>query len=108
MATKRLPPIPKTVASQLGPVTIEWVKDLKARDGDDALGLWCPEDRTIKLRVGLHLAAAWATLEHERVHQICWDAGVGIGDEAEERVADAISSARVAQMLEIQRRSGET
>jgi len=96
---KRLPPIPKTIPSQLGPVPVIMVKDLKTAKGEDALGLWCAEERCIKLRIGMHAAVAWATLEHERVHLICWDAGVGLSEAAEERVADAISSARVAQML---------
>jgi hypothetical protein len=98
MATKKLPPIPKTVWSQLGPVDIVFCSDLKARDGDEALGLWCPEERCIKLRTGMHLATAWATLEHERVHLICWDSGVGLSEDAEERIADAIGASRVAQM----------
>jgi hypothetical protein len=96
---KRLPPIPKFIGSQLGPVPIVWVTGLKAGDGDDALGLWCPEERCIKLCAGIHRTTAWVTLEHEKIHMLLWDAGTNLGGEAEERVADAIASARVAEML---------
>lgn len=96
---KKLPAIPKAVGSQLGPVPVVWAKDLKAPDGDDALGLWCPEERVIKLRLGMHRTTAWATLKHEAVHCWLWDAGVGLTSDVEERVADAISTALVAEML---------
>jgi hypothetical protein len=97
--TPALPAIPATVHSQLGPVRIEWCDELKAFDGDNALGLWCPEERCIRLKRGLHPITAWATLKHEWIHVVVWDAGVGLTSEVEERVADAISAALVAEML---------
>lgn len=92
--------VPRSVHSPLGPLPVVFVLGLKTRDNEPALGLWVPEERCIKLCAGVHPLTQLVTLYHERIHQILWDAGVGINDEdIEERVCDAISSALVAELL---------
>lgn len=96
---KTLPALPEAVHSALGPVPVELVADLKAKDGDDCLGLWLPVPRVIKICDGMAPVTAWVTLVHERIHQILWDAGVPIDGKQEESVCDAIGTALVAEML---------
>lgn len=100
LADDSLPPIPECVYSALGAVPVLLKPDLVTSDGETAFGLWLPETRTIELRVGLHPAALWQALLHERVHQILWDAGaMPRDDEEEERICDAIATALVSDML---------
>jgi hypothetical protein len=99
MVANALPPIPESIDTAMGPVSVVMVENLTTKEGDYALGLWWPENRCIKLCAGLSLVTAWATLEHERVHQILWDAGTALVPAIEERVCDAIATARVAAML---------
>jgi hypothetical protein len=98
MAAKKLPPIPKTVWSQLGPIAVVFVDDLEA--ASEAYGCWSPEIRTIKLSPRPCLAMQWATFYHECVHAWLWDAGTNLNEDVEERVADAIGSALTAAMLD--------
>lgn len=100
MKTKKLPALPKTVPSQLGNVPVLLVPDLKTDKGENALGLWVPEERAIKLREGLHPTTAWATLLHEAIHCWLWDSGSGdMPDIIEEHVCDALSSALLYALL---------
>ncbi len=94
-----LPPIPSTAFSPLGPVSVVLVADLTNHDGECALGIWCPEERAIKLRPELHPVTAWATLWHEIGHVWFWDSGTGLSEEDEERACDALSAQMVALML---------
>lgn len=96
---KTLPALPDAVHSALGPVTVEIVPGLKAKDGEECLGLWQPEPRLIQINAGMNPITAWVTLIHERLHQIMWDAGVPISGKQEEAVCDAIGTALVAEMI---------
>lgn len=93
-----LPPIPHTVYSILGPISVMLVDSLKDENGEPAYGLWHADRRVIELCAGMHIAAAHQTLRHEWIHAVCDDAGVRIGGKRQERVCDAIASALVAEM----------
>jgi len=62
-----LPPLPSSVPSILGPVAVVVVPDLLTRENEPALGLWVPEERTIKLCAGVHPTTMLVTLWHERI-----------------------------------------
>jgi hypothetical protein len=89
-------PIPTSVYSILGPVPVVFVENLKDDAGEDLLGRWCPEERCIKLRSGVHLTTQRVTLAHEVLHLFLWDSGAGLDMPTEERVCDALSAALVA------------
>jgi hypothetical protein len=94
-----LPPIPATVHSMLGPIPVLILPDLGEMDDHKVFGLWVPEERCIKLLDGMHPLTTFVTLWHERVHVACWDAGIALSHEDEERVADALSTFIVADLL---------
>ena len=95
-----LPPLPGTVYSVLGPIPVGTKRDLKDDDGERALGLWLPEERRIWIIEGLDPVAAWATLLHERLHQILWDSGARPSSrEEEERICDAVATAFLAERI---------
>lgn len=102
MATKKrakpFPALPSTVPSQLGPVPVTVVTDLKAKDGEDCLGIFDYHARTIAIRAGLPRNVQWQTLHHEIVHMILWDAGVRLVEAMEETIADVVGSYRVMEM----------
>lgn len=97
-----LPPIPRRMWSQLGPIPITRVAHLVDEEGTRLLGRFNPEERTIELRKGIALVTAWQTLYHEMIHVWAWDAGIGgyhtFGEEGEERLADVLSAALVGHM----------
>lgn len=101
MATKakKLPALPKSINSQLGPIPVRLVPDLKAKDGDACLGLWEGVERVISIHAGAPRAVQWQALFHEQVHQVLWDSGLRVGEAVEEQVADLIASARVSELL---------
>jgi len=94
------PALPGSVWSALGPVRVVVVKDLKTKKKKRKLmGLWSPIERTIYLRADMHPRAMLATLAHEWCHVVMWDAGVGLTVKQEERVADAISTGIIADLM---------
>lgn len=94
-----VPKIPTTVHSALGPIPVIILPDLGEMDDEKLLGLWCPEERCIKLLGDVHPLTMFVTLWHERIHVACWDAGIGLNHEDEERIADALSTFIVADLL---------
>lgn len=88
----RLPPLPSSVYSILGPVPVQLVPDLKDSEGSELLGKWCPDEWCIKLLSTAVPLTQWVTLYHEWLHVAAWDAGIGLKEEQEERVCDALSS----------------
>ena len=98
---KRLPSLPQSVSTPLGPVPVERVDALQGEDGKECedLGEVNYLLRVIRVRKKLALPVAWHTLEHEKVHLALWDAGVQLSHEVEERVCDVIATARVAEMV---------
>lgn len=96
----KLPPLPKTVPSPLGPVPVILVPRLQSENGQGLFGAWSPVTREIEIAPDCSLQTQWATLWHERIHQILFDAGVrGHSQELEERLCDVISTALVHDML---------
>lgn len=96
-----LPPLPATVFSTHGEITVQIVEDL--RDPDDAtsrlFGYWNAFARVISVRADMHPTAAWLTLLHEQAHADLSEIGVKLTEDQEEAVCNAIASARVAEML---------
>jgi hypothetical protein len=92
--------LPRSVWSALGPVRVAMVKNLRTKKKKKPLmGLWRPMDRTIYIRTDMHPKATLATLFHEWIHVVLWDAGVSLSKDDEERVCDALSSGLVADLL---------
>ena len=99
-ANKRLPKLPKSVETTLGPVLVREIPDLRDEKNEPIFGRWRPEEREIHVCEMPSMAARWITFYHERVHQVLEDAGAKPSDEAdEERICDAIGTALVVDML---------
>lgn len=96
---KKLPPIPKTVHSLLGPVPVKIVADLRDPQGRQLFGKWDSEKREISLDDKMCLTTAWSTLWHERVHVMLSDAGVRLKPNKAEDVCNAVALALTADML---------
>src|SRR5689334_23558 len=81
-----LPALPSQVHNILGPIPIQYVRDLRTNSDEKALGMWCPEERVIQIRDGIAPEVAWLTIKHEWVHAVLWHAGVKLTEETEERI----------------------
>ena len=100
----KLPKLPTTIPSVLGPVPVARVVELREKEsGKSCLGLWRSAEREVEILTPVSLPTAWHTYWHEWMHIALYDAGVELG-EAEERVCDVIASARVREMLDQPRR----
>lgn len=98
---KVLPPLPSSVLTAHGSVEVRIVEELRAPDDGEALfGYWDAFRRVISIRAGLHPTAGWLTLYHEKTHADLSEVGVKIPPELEEVIANAISAARLAELLE--------
>lgn len=97
---KPLPPKPTTLPSVLGPVSLEYVKELRDKNGVSCLGIWCSDERHVRLEAEMSAMTTWHTFWHEWVHIALWDGGVKLRKDDEERVCDAIATARVREMLD--------
>lgn len=96
----KLPALPKEVYSTLGSVPVERPDSLAAEgQPEENMGDVNFLTRIIRISTKLSPAAAWHTLEHERVHLALWDAGVVLSHETEELICDVIATARVAEMV---------
>jgi hypothetical protein len=97
----KLPRLPSSVFSLLGPVPV-LVMDLSTEEGgnETLLGIWNAARRDIRVRPLMAPVTALHTLYHEQTHCWLWDAGVRLTSEQEEAVCDAIATARVAELLE--------
>jgi Zn-dependent peptidase ImmA (M78 family) len=91
-------PIPCSVWSALGPVPVVMVKNLRTKKRK-LMGLWQPLNRTIYVRAGMDPTATLATIAHEWVHVVLWDAGVALSKAEEEAVADAISTGIIGDLI---------
>lgn len=93
-----LPPLPSSIRSPLGQVPVVVVADLQCND-EPALGCFDVEQRRIAIKDSVPLIVQWQALFHEEVHLILWDSGHSTHDAAEEGIADAIATARAADLL---------
>ena len=92
--------LPGSVWSALGPVRVAIVKKLRTKKKKKKLmGLWNPIERTIYIRADMNPRAMLATIAHEWVHVILWDAGVSLTEKQEESVADALSTGIIADLM---------
>ena len=95
---RRIPRLPESVPSALGPVTVERVsKAVLASDGVPAYGDWEWHRRTIRVWDGL---AGWPMRQvfwHEWTHMVLSDAGVAseMPNVVLEMVCDAVANAKV-------------
>lgn len=97
MATKTLPPLPRSVYFPTGRVKVIRKKGLQQKE--QAAGMFHWDKREIWIDAGLGPHASWLTLEHEKVHVVLMDAGIPLDDYTEERLCDTMAAARVAEML---------
>lgn len=95
-ATKRFPPLPKTISAPGGTVTVRRVKAIKLASGHEAWGTWEPHTRTVEIDLTAPMAHQWRTLYHELAHVALDDAGLhnGMNEELVEAVCDALATAR--------------
>jgi Zn-dependent peptidase ImmA (M78 family) len=99
MSKRRTPALPSSVWSALGPVPVVMVKKLRTKKKGKLMGLWSPLSRTIYIRAGMHPKATLATLAHEWIHVVLWDAGVSLSKRDEESVCDALSVGVIADLM---------
>ena len=96
-----LPPLAPTLPSVLGPVPVSRVEDLREREsGQECLGIWRSYERDVRIAETAVPVAAWHTYWHEWAHIVFWGAGVKLDKDVEERVCDALATARVREMLD--------
>lgn len=101
MTTARWPKLPTTVQGAGGPIRVRLVKVAALEDKVPCWGVWVPGLRLVKIDRAATKAHQWRVLFHELVHAALHDAGIThlLTDNAEETLADALASARVAEML---------
>lgn len=95
---KKLPPLPKTAFSVLGPLPVSISPTLEKED--KALGMARFKSRTMVLDAELCPATEWQTFWHEVAHLAMWDAGVndGLTHDLEEQVCNAMGTYFAAAM----------
>jgi Zn-dependent peptidase ImmA (M78 family) len=97
MKAVKLPPLPKRLPSQLGPIKVRLVK----RAGKDNLGRYDMATRVIEVISGASRVMQWQTLYHELAHAILSDAGLhnAFTHEQQEVLCDVFATARVAELM---------
>jgi len=87
---KRLPPLPKAVWSQQGPIPVS----VKSLHDEDAWGLFHMGDRRIALHKDASRDTQYATLFHEITEVILWDSGLHnvLPAPLKEAVCDAVGT----------------
>lgn len=97
-----LPPLPRQIVSQLGPVPVVFVDSLTDEEGRRLAGGFHTMRRTIYIRREItSRQMQWFVLYHESAHVIMHDSGLDnlIPPALAQSIADAFASARVAEML---------
>lgn len=94
------PPLPSLVQGAGGPIRVRMVKRAKGDDGEACWGTWQPSTRTIRIERGANPAHRWKTYWHEWMHSAIDDAGLChlLSAEAQETLADAVATARMAEL----------
>lgn len=99
-----LPPLPESVVSQLGPVRILIVPDLKC-NGVAVYGCFDGVSRRIIIRDSMPREVQWHTLFHEQFHVMLHDGGAtlrnadGSVSRIEDTLADVVATARLGELL---------
>lgn len=98
-----VPPIPRSVPSQLGPVPVLIVDSILSRDSTlDLMGGFDLWRRRIYLKRQLGPVQMWQVLYHEVCHVWMFDSGLRqvTPTALEEAICDASATARVAELLQ--------
>lgn len=100
MRARKLPTLPKSTPSILGPVPVTRVKDLKDDKGRECSGICNHALRVVRLATNMSETVAWQTYWHEWAHIVMVDAGIEAPKVLKERLCDAFANARVREMLD--------
>lgn len=103
---KKWPPIPRSVMGAGGPIKVRLVDAIEpdagkpVGDNSKTFGMWEGNKRLIRIVNNESIAFQWSCLYHEMVHAALYDSGLTnlMSDENEESIADAISTARCAEI----------
>ena len=98
-----LPPLPDSVPSVLGYVRVVKVPGLTC-NGYDAYGCYSALARVIQVRDSMNIVVGWQTLFHEVGHLWLHDANVRLPEDVENKIVDAMATARLAAWLEERKR----
>ena len=102
-----LPPIPTSIASQLGPVPVLFVDVIRASDVDSTtlVGAFDSWTRKIYIRKDLAFVQQWQIFFHESAHVWLHDSGLSemLHPNMTNAICDAFGSAQVAAMLAMRR-----
>lgn len=95
---KKLPPLPKTLFSVLGPIPVALVPGLDEKE--KALGITRFQSREIGIQPGMTSTTQWQTFWHEASHVALYDGGVNdaLTHEQEEAVCNAVGTYLAAAM----------
>lgn len=99
MTPRRWPPIPKVVEGAGGPIRVVVVRGPLVDDGDECIGLFRHETRTLLLSARLRGRQRWHTFYHELTHAAMTDSGLWNRYTVKqiEAFCDAIATARVRE-----------
>ncbi len=86
----------KRLRGLMGPWDVRYAKSFVDEAGKELLGQCDKAGRVIRMRSGQHPLTHDATLWHEWLHGVLWDAGVHLKPDLAERVCDSLSSGLVA------------
>ena len=97
---KKLPPIPRTMPSILGPIPVEIVANLRDKQDRECFGISRHGERDMRIDRDQHLTKMWATYWHEWFHFVIADAGIELDHDKMEAICDAVGNARTREMLD--------
>ena len=97
---KKLPRLPTTLPTVLGPIPVERVTGLRDSHDKACLGICRFTERDVRIESAVARTAAWHTFWHEWTHMTLWDAGLELDEATTERLCDAFALARVREMLD--------
>lgn len=97
----KLPPLPTSIPSALGPVPVKLV-DRLGKKGNENMGSYSARKREIKISRRASRLVQWQTLYHEWMHMVLIDVGLHnvLGDEQQEVLCDTIATARMVELLD--------
>ena len=97
---RRLPRIPATLPTILGPARVELVPNLRDENDARLLGSCNRAERLVKIASEPPRVIQWHTYWHEWAHMLLADAGVETPKELVEAICDAVGNARTREMLD--------
>jgi hypothetical protein len=96
----RAPRLPKSLHSQLGPVTVEVVHKLKVND-EQVFGHFSGWNRLIRVNAAPDALMRIQSLYHEWMHMVLFDAGLhnAFTKEQQEMLCDVVGTARAVEVM---------